>query len=349
MTRRNSRNAHPARGFTLIELLVVIAIIAVMISLLLPAVQSAREAARRMQCTNNMKQIGLAVHNYMDGNLCMPMGAYWMQTSRYGLRRTATVFLPILPYLEQTNVSNSYNYSMMTFDIENTTTSGFGIATLWCPSDPDIMQSRIAYGFIDNPYPFAFSSYASCLGYYPSYPRELNYPHGSPEWQAIQSQTNGVIYYNSSTKIADITDGTSQTMMFGEHAHGFLSEDDKTNQFWWISGQVSDTQASTFWPLNPQRRIADLGGPAGFLVQWLAYVTAYSSMHPGGANFVFCDGSVRFIKDSIDQWRIDPSTGLPLGITQPGVTFVLKPGTKIGIYQALSSRNLGEIISADSF
>jgi prepilin-type processing-associated H-X9-DG protein len=177
----------------------------------------------------------------------------------------------------------------------------------------------------------------------------VTYPHGSPEWQAIQAQTNGVIYYNSSTKLAEITDGTSQTMMFGEHAHGFLSEDDRTYQFWWISGQVSDTQASTFWPLNPQRRIANLGGPSGFVTQWLAYVTAYSSMHPGGANFTFCDGSVRFIKDSIDQWSIDPSTGFPQGITQPGVTFVIPRGTKVGVYQALSSRNLGEVISADSF
>jgi prepilin-type N-terminal cleavage/methylation domain-containing protein/prepilin-type processing-associated H-X9-DG protein len=349
MTHRISRDAQAARGFTLIELLVVIAIIALLISLLLPAVQSAREAARRIQCVNNMKQLGLAIHNYIDGNNCMPMGAYWMQTSRYGLLRTSTIFLPILPFIENANVYNSYNTAMMTFDAENTTTSGFGIATYWCPSDPDIMQSRIAYGFLADPYSFAFSSYASCLGYFPSYPDEVAYPHGSPEWQAIQAQTNGVIYYNSSTKIAEITDGTSQTMMFGEHAHGFLSEADRTYQFWWISGQVSDTQASTFWPLNPQRRIADLGGPSAFVIQWLAYVTAYSSMHPGGANFTFCDGSVRFIKDSIDQWRIDPTTGLPLGITQPGVTFLLPPGTKVGVFQALSSRNLGEVLSSDSF
>ncbi|MFO0887829.1 MAG: DUF1559 domain-containing protein [Isosphaeraceae bacterium] len=347
-----SGTARVRRGFTLIELLVVIAIIAVLISLLLPAVQSAREAARRIQCVNNLKQIGLSVHNYIDGNNCMPMGAFWMQTSRYGLRRTSSVFLGLLPFMEQNAASNTYNYNMMTFDIENTTTSGIGFSTMWCPSDADISQSRIAYGFIDQPYPFAFTSYASCLGYFPSYPRESTYPKGSPEYSAIQAQTNGCIYYNSSTKIADISDGTSNTLIFGEHAHGFLSESDKTNQFWWISGQVSDTQASTFWPINPQRRLANLAGPAAYVVQWQAYVTAYSSMHPGGVNFLFADGSVRFLKDTIDQWQIDPTTAIPLGLTMggpSGVQFQLPMGSKVGVYQALSSRNLGEVISADQF
>jgi prepilin-type N-terminal cleavage/methylation domain-containing protein/prepilin-type processing-associated H-X9-DG protein len=353
MMYRPDESTFSRRGFTLIELLVVIAIIAVLIALLLPAVQAAREAARRIQCTNNMKQITLAVHNYHDANGSFQMGAFWNTTWDNGLRRTSCPFLPILPFMEQANIANTYNFSQNTFSALNATTKAIDIASLWCPSDPDIMNNYFGY---------AFTSYTGNLGYFPQYPREFAYPYGSPAWQAIISQTNGTIFFYSSVKIADITDGTSNTMLWGERAHGFLSQADRMCYGWWISGQLADTMATTFYPLNPQRKIADLGGPDAFGIQWPAYVTAFSSMHPGGANFSFCDGSVKFIKDTINQWQLIPDqdgTGsfYPVGVIPPPPTYpdpnppvwTLTAAARIGVYQALSSRNLGEIISSDAY
>ena len=125
------------RGFTLIELLVVIAIIALLVGLLLPAVQSAREAARRAQCTNNLKQIALAAHNYHDQNNKFPSGD--MHCVCGGGSHTAhSMFVAIAPNMEQTNVFNSYNFSQNYHQPANVTVAGQGISSLWCPSDASI-------------------------------------------------------------------------------------------------------------------------------------------------------------------------------------------------------------------
>ena len=135
---RSSRS----RGFTLIELLVVIAIIAVLIALLLPAVQAAREAARRAQCVNNLKQLGLAVHNYISANDTMPMGMQWQlySPSPCALSTTVSLFPALCQYAEQQQVFNGVNFSVNMFLAANQTIHGIGLSFLWCPSDADISQ-----------------------------------------------------------------------------------------------------------------------------------------------------------------------------------------------------------------
>ena len=130
-------------GFTLIELLVVIAIIAVLISLLLPAVQSAREAARRAQCINNLKQLGLATHNYMDANGSMPQGGYFNNNS-YSLAWFHGCLIGLTPFFEQNNIYNSFNSSLRYFNDEgqNDTVMAAKISTLYCPSDPQIVEGN---------------------------------------------------------------------------------------------------------------------------------------------------------------------------------------------------------------
>jgi prepilin-type processing-associated H-X9-DG protein len=178
------------------------------------------------------------------------------------------------------------------------------------------------------------------------------------------NQRNGVIFLLSHVSIAGICDGTSNTLLFSERAHSQLPGDEVQCWNWWTSGNHGDTLCCTFYPMNPFNRTQDdsglLDGGAD------AYVASASSFHPGGANFAFCDGSVKFLKDSIDCWKIDPATGMPMpaGISRPegtavpdflpprasiGSPYLLAPNTYIGVSQKLPTRNGGELFSADPY
>jgi prepilin-type N-terminal cleavage/methylation domain-containing protein/prepilin-type processing-associated H-X9-DG protein len=364
MTHPPRRRPAPT-GFTLIELLVVIAIIAVLIALLLPAVQSAREAARRAQCTNNLKQLGLAVHNYVSATDTFPLGAFYMYPLTCNRWKQAhSFFVGLLPYLEQGQLSNAFNFQLHPYQWENSTVQGLGMSMLWCPSDAEVSQpvlaavprnylgscSGVPGGYTATPpWKLYHTSYAGNAGMFPDYPVG---PAGvDPNYAALTAQANGVIHFGSSTKLASITDGTSNTLLIGERDFTKIQpQAAKDVWFLWFSSAFSDTMFFTFFPVNPYNKVTPTAQDQGVPGGGNAYTAAASSQHPGGANFAMCDGSVRFIKDSINTWAYSQSTLLPVGVTQAAdTTYVVAPGTGIGVYQALSSRNGGEVLSADSF
>jgi prepilin-type N-terminal cleavage/methylation domain-containing protein/prepilin-type processing-associated H-X9-DG protein len=358
------------RGFTLIELLVVIAIIAVLIALLLPAVQSAREAARRIQCTNNLKQIGIATHNYIGVNNCFPQGIQYQINPNAGNQcfTSGSWFVAMSQYFEQGNVYNAVNFMVNMYTPQNTTVSALGQSMLWCPSDSVITNLQFTYAagaVTATPLTMYYTSYAANTGeWFQWYGLTAASAAAAGACQFgtayPDTQTNGLIFMLSATTIQSVTDGTSNTMLASERAHGKFPSNDIYCWNWWTSGNFGDTMFTTFYPMNPFNKIPDFccldSGPD-------AYVASAASFHPGGANFGFADGSVKFLKDSISSWQIQSTggttvnmglsgsgNGYPIGLSrdaQGGFVFTLP--MFVGVYQALSTRNGNEVISSDQY
>jgi prepilin-type N-terminal cleavage/methylation domain-containing protein/prepilin-type processing-associated H-X9-DG protein len=361
------------RGFTLIELLVVIAIIAVLIALLLPAVQAAREAARRAQCVNNMKQLGLAAQNYHDINLTFPIGSPMMYDAAAAgfWYQSQSTFVSMLGQFEQTQLYNAMNFSRSIYSVANSTIYATGLSILWCPSDGTV-NKKVNVGPIANDWGAAsayvrFTDYAACFGPWQAEP--LNYAfittqtpgiNTNATFLAIQANGLGIYNYNISYNISSVTDGTSNTMIYGEKAQGNFSQvnngggvmADYNNFGWWGDALSSDTIYTTFYPLNPFKKIGldNLGSDNTLGDDW---VESASSFHPGGANFCFADGSVKFLKDTINSWPVPAnisSNPNPSGITFSNGVYTLNPAVvQLGVYQKLSTRAGGEVVSADQY
>lgn len=370
------------RGFTLIELLVVIAIIGVLIALLLPAVQAAREAARRAQCTNNLKQIALAAQNYHDSNGCFPGGSYsgisgtnppHVGNDKTGYPENFSCFVRMLPYFEQAPMYNATNFNLCSADPANITICGVQVASLLCPTDiqtsPVPIRLPAAAGNATSPgYSFnnialppgvwmqAFSSYAGNAGTF-----TFGYSNLMPT--VVRDSHNGVIFNDSTVRIADITDGTSNTMIFGEHSRAGLFKVDPAyaiSDNSWNSGRWYDTLFATLYPMN-----LGLGNNTAIKNDSYYDPTDASSLHPGGANFAFADGSVRFIKMSINSWSFAAGNADSYGDSMPDNTvfttvtatapatktgtYLLNNGALLGVYQKLSTRNGGEIINQTDY
>lgn len=279
-------------GFTLIELLVVIAIIAVLIALLLPAVQQAREAARRTQCKNNLKQLGLALHNYHDTNNIFPINYSDGNYSESGFEH-AWIF-GVLPYIDQAPLYNTVNSSQpMSFPV-NLAAAQRVIQVLLCPSDSSSGSGSLpnrANLIPTNSY--GVSAYKAVAGnnwawgtfpYTHPYGRNAGNNNGLDAGNGWMCRTGGG--NGNVTRMRDIVDGTSTTLMVGEALPGRCQ-----HSSWWF---FNHTTATCAVPLNYYQK-----NGAITIGDWPNNYS-FASMHTGGGHFLMGDGTVRFISETID-------------------------------------------------
>jgi prepilin-type N-terminal cleavage/methylation domain-containing protein/prepilin-type processing-associated H-X9-DG protein len=283
-------------AFTLIELLVVIAIIAVLIGLLLPAIQKVREAANRTQCSNNLKQIGLAIHNYHNAHNTLP-------PSRLG-SQFASWFVLILPYVEQDNLYNQWD-TTRTYYVQPTTAITTSVKLFYCPTrrSPSILSTQFEVSSTGIPdsqeHPGALGDYACNGGQYANSPI-VDLPSCNGAMCLATAQVNGSGQLVSSkplTSLSSITDGTSNTFLAGEK-HVPLSKFGQSGPNWGDGSIYNGDFPRNFCRLggNPSFNLGQ--GPNDLVGPWHC---KFGSYHPGICQFVFADGHVVSVANSVDM------------------------------------------------
>lgn len=352
------------RGFTLIELLVVIAIIAVLIALLLPAVQAAREAARRSQCVNNLKQFGLAAHNYASSMGCLPPQSVCALPSpayNYNSGWGYGWHLAILSNMEQQPLFNSYNYSAKSSGPENSTTGYTQLASFLCPSDESSRAPN---------YPWAASNYFGNLGGPGIVQRFTGTMVGPNPWSTATHTNLGTVTFSS------IVDGTSNTALFSEKLLGINgvtsnasafsptpSSPDGLRGFWDVSGGVAGDQndpaaAQNFLSLCRAVTGATKANNSynfGYVYVMGYYVHGTNCYnHFGPPNTISCHNHTQ---ETTQNWEISAGISPPTSRHSGGVNVCMADGSvkfiknsiSVPTWWALGTRKGGEVISADAY
>ena len=329
-------------GFTLIELLVVIAIIAILIALLLPAVQQAREAARRTQCRNNLKQIGLAFHNYHDNHNILPYTTPWWgpTTATMGTNRGWAWSSLILPYIDQAPAYNLINFNdyvptpaMQAAVLKNP------IPLATCPSDT--VASVRPYGVSTQAWyvaAVASSSYVTSAGpFNVGDPGPGNGAALSAGQQRARDAAKGLFNYEFlSVRFRDITDGMSNCVMAGEIMNRPACQPQNAggmrdwNGIWygsWFAGQANPNGNNVLSFQRASERAVNVPFTGGDGPQR----QGYHSNHEGGVHFLMADGAVRFVSENIEH------------TATTYIAYTANPPARLGLYQRIACRNCGEV------